>query len=200
MVIALLGDSSSGKDRIKRDLVDCGYEPIVSYTTRNKREQEKNGEDYFFIDDKTFSYGVRCGLFAEYDEYSQNRKYGTYYKSYNDGKDKVVILTPNGLRQLKNNPIITDDIFAVYIKCPLGQRIKRYIDRIGDNKFTFDDKNEISARVERDYAMFLGIENDVDLVVDNYDTCTTAVSEILSKIVEKSIKSGVGNCQITTWK
>ena len=53
------------------------------------------------------------------------------------------------------------------VEANLGTRVKRYIDRCGVNKFNFDDKNEIAARVERDYSMFLGLEREVDMVVDN---------------------------------
>ena len=35
------------------------------------------------------------------------------------------------------------------------------------DKFNYDDKNEIAARVERDYSMFLGLEREVDMVIDN---------------------------------
>jgi phage anti-repressor protein len=45
--------------------------------------------------------------------------------------------------------------------------VKRYIDRCGVDKFNFDDKNEVAARVERDYGMFLGIEREVDMVIEN---------------------------------
>ena len=35
------------------------------------------------------------------------------------------------------------------------------------DKFNFDDKNEIAARVERDFGAFLGVKDEVDLVVHN---------------------------------
>ena len=69
-------------------------------------------------------------------------------------------------RQLKRS-CPNDDIFVVYVTANLGTRIKRYIDRCGVDKFNFDDKNEIAARVERDFAMFLGLDKEADLVVNN---------------------------------
>ena len=168
MIIVLLGASGSGKSTIENELsVHHGFEKIVSYTTRQPRENEENGKDYWFVDNDTFIEIMNRDLFAEHDEYSQNRLYGTLKSDYVEG-NKVVVLTPNGLRQLKKN-CHNEDIFTVLVESSLGTRIKRYIDRVGVNKFTYDDKNEIASRVERDFSMFLGLEKEVDLVVDNDD-------------------------------
>ena len=166
MIIVLLGASGSGKSTIENELaIHHGVEKIISYTTRKPRENEVNGKDYYFVDDEIFREVLNRDLFAEHDEYSQNRLYGTLKSDYIDG-DKVVVLTPNGLRQLKNN-LPNGDIFTVLVEASLGTRVKRYIDRCGGDKFNFDDKNEIASRVERDYSMFLGLEKEVDLVVHN---------------------------------
>lgn len=166
MIIVLLGASSSGKSTIENILSqNFGYEKIVSYTTRPQRLGETNGKDYHFITNEQFQDSLRKGLFAEYDEYSQERFYGTLKSDYKKG-NKVVVLTPNGLRQLKRS-CHDDDIYSVFVDASLGTRIKRYIDRCDVNKFNFDDKNEIASRVERDFAMFLGIDKEVNLVVNN---------------------------------
>ena len=166
MIIVLLGASGSGKSTIENELATHhGYKKIISYTTRNPRDGEENGKDYYFIDNDTFEEVLNRDLFAEHDEYSQNRLYGTLKSDYVDG-DKVVVLTPNGLRQLKRS-CPSENILTVLVEASLGTRIKRYIDRCGVQKFDFQDKNEIAARVERDYGMFLGLDKEVDLVVHN---------------------------------
>lgn len=167
MIIALLGASGSGKSILQHELATHhGFKKIVSYTTRKPREGEENGKDYYFTNNETFNDMLRQGLFAEYEAYSQNRLYGTLKIDYKDSNNKVVVLTPNGFRQLKKN-YPNEDILTVLVEANLGTRVKRYIDRCGVNKFNFDDKNEIAARVERDYAMFLGLEKEVDLVIHN---------------------------------
>ena len=166
MIIILIGASGSGKSSIEKILADnYGYEKIISYTTRSPRNGEINGIDYNFIDNKTFTDMINNNLFAEYDEYSQNRLYGTLKSDYIEG-NKVVVLTPNGFRKIKQN-CKTDNIYTILVNSNLGTRVKRYIDRCGVNKFNFDDKNEIASRVERDFGMFLGIEKEVDIVIDN---------------------------------
>ena len=43
----------------------------------------------------------------------------------------------------------------------------RYINRVGLDKFDYDDKTEICNRTERDWSMLLGMDKEVNLVVDN---------------------------------
>ena len=165
MIICLIGASGSGKSTLEKIISEkFGYQKVVSHTTRMPRIGEINGKDYYFINNEVFEDMISNGLFAEYDEYSQKRIYGTLKSDYQEG-NKVVVLTPNGLRQLKKN-CPNEGIFTVLVTANLGTRVKRYIDRCGVDKFDFDDKNEIAARVERDYGMFLGLEREVDMVVD----------------------------------
>ena len=188
MIIVLLGASGSGKSTIEHELAThYGFEKIVSYTTREPRKNEENGKDYYFVDNETFNEILNNNLFAEYDEYSQNRLYGTLKSDYIDG-NKVVVLTPNGLRQIKKN-CKNENIFIVLVEASLGTRIKRYIDRCGVDNFNFDDKNEIAARVERDYGMFLGLEKEVDIVVrnDEGDDIKEIVKEILECLEERKM-------------
>lgn len=166
MIIALIGASGSGKSTIEKRLhEDYGYEKIVSYTTRKPREGETNGVDYNFITNEEFEKLIHNGKMAEYDEYSQGRLYGTLKEDYQGG-NKVIVLTPNGYRQLKQM-CLQDKIVSVLVETTLGTRIKRYIDRCGVNEFNYDDKNEIFSRVERDFGMFLGLEKEVDIVINN---------------------------------
>lgn len=186
MIIALIGASGSGKSTIEHELSNKhGFDKIISYTTRKPRGNEKNGVDYHFITNDDFTKLINSGEMAEYDEYSQGRLYGTLKQDYKSG-NKVVVLTPNGVRQLKNN-CKDDDIFVILVNANLGTRVKRYIDRCGVDKFNFDDKNEIAARVERDFGMFLGIENEVDLVVDNSEG--VGIKTLTSKILLDCIKN-----------
>ena len=182
MIIVILGASGSGKSTLENEIaIRFGYKKIVSHTTRFPRVGEINGKDYHFINNYQFEDMIRQGLFAEYDEYSQKRIYGTLKSDYQEG-DKIVVLTPNGLRQLKKN-CPNEKIFTVLVEANLGTRVKRYIDRCGVDKFDFDDKNEISARVERDFGMFCGLEKEVDMVVDNSEG--SDISIIADEVIVK---------------
>lgn len=183
MTIILLGASGSGKSTIENELsTHHGFSKIVSYTTRKPRNNEENGKDYYFVDNETFNEILDRDLFAEYDEYSQNRLYGTLKSDYVDD-NKVVVLTPNGLRQLKKN-CPNDNIFTVLVEASLGTRIKRYVDRCNVNKFNFDDADEIFARINRDFGMFLGLEKEVDFVVHNDEGAD--IKELVAEILKNA--------------
>ena len=182
MIIVLLGASSSGKSTIEHELsTHHGFEKIISYTTRQPRDNEENGKDYWFVDNDTFEEVLKRDLFAEHDEYSQNRLYGTLKSDYVDG-NKVVVLTPNGLRQLKKN-CPNEDILTVLVEASLGTRVKRYIDRCGVDKFNFDDAGEIFERINRDFGMFLGLEKEVDLVIHNDEG--SDIQDLVSDILDQ---------------
>ena len=177
--IVIVGETGAGKSTLENELHKKGYKKIISYTTRKSRPDEVNGVDYWFINNDTFKEMINLGLFAEYEEYSNERFYGTLKTDYCDETtDKVVVLTPNGLRQIRKN---FNNIYAVYVTASLGTRMKRYIDRLGNN-FSYLEKDELSSRVERDFGAFLGVENDVDLVINNDGkNIKDVVSDILNE-------------------
>lgn len=132
MIIVLLGASGAGKSRIERELAEkYNFNKITSFTTRGIRNGETNGRDYYFVSNSEFEEMLTDGMFAEYEEYSQNRFYGTLKSDYTDEEtteDRVVVLTPNGYKQLQKN-IDKKNFFSVLITANLGTRMKRYIDR-----------------------------------------------------------------------
>ena len=163
--IVLIGASGSGKSTIENELNNHGFRKIVSYTTREPIDGEKNGKDYWFVTKDTFKDMLAEGLFAEYEEYSQGRFYGTLKSDYVEDNN-VAVLTPNGIRQLKRN-LPNADIYSVLVEANLGTRMLRYINRIGLDKFNFDDKSELCSRTDRDFGMFLGMDKEVNLIVNN---------------------------------
>lgn len=56
LVVILSGVSSIGKDQVRQKLLDdpeLGLMDIISLTTRPKKETEKDGWDYYFVNHKT---------------------------------------------------------------------------------------------------------------------------------------------------
>lgn len=193
MLVVLIGESGAGKSVIEKELItNYGFNNIIKWTTRPIRDNEQNDVDYHFISLETFDKMIKDGEFLEYEEYPQNRYYGTisydyqYYLKNNDNK-AVVTLTPNGYRKLKS--IYKDNIIGIHINASLGIRVQRYIDRCGINKFNFDDMNEINARVNRDYGMFLGIDNEVDYtIMNNGKIELSTIGSFITDIVNETIK------------
>lgn len=163
MIIAIMGESGSGKSTMETELAQLGYAKIVSTTTRQRRPGEINGVDYNFVTVPIFEKMIHAGKMLEWELYSQNRYYGIAISDIPKNTNSVAVVTPNGYRALKKLDGV--DVFGVYLTASLGNRMIRYITRCGVKSFNYDDKNEICARVERDYGMFLGIEKEVDITV-----------------------------------
>lgn len=178
MLIALVGASGTGKSSIEAEICRLtDYKKIVSWTTRKPRPGEVNEVDYYFTSNEDFLKAI--DHFAEYEEYSQNRYYGTMKVQYDNSKKQVTVLTPHGVRQIKKNmPDL--DIFTAYITSPLKDRAIRYINRCGD-ELSYSDMTELGARIERDFGMFKGFEDESDLVIDNDGSMT--INEITLTIL-----------------
>lgn len=183
MIICLVGASGVGKTTIQNELCNVAeYQRIVSYTTREPRAREIDGTDYHFINNTAFMHMI--DEFAEFEEYSAGRLYGTLKSQYNIVSDAVVVLTPHGVRQLKKN-VSDADFFIVYIDAPLKDRVLRYIKRCDDN-LSYSDITELTERIQRDFGMFRGFEDEADLIVNNpYGTC---ISSIVGEIWKNSLK------------
>lgn len=171
MLIAICGPSGAGKSMLETELKRMGVKSVVNYTTRDRRPGERNTVDYNFISKQDYEDMLKENLFCVSEKYSGDRYYGTLKEDIvklSESKDIYAItLTPNGIRAV--DALIEDknNLIKVMVTASLGVRVKRYIDRKGDMEFNFDDMNEINARVNRDFGMFLNMEDYCDMVLDN---------------------------------
>ncbi len=71
--------SGAGKTTIVRHLLDSvpGLEFSVSATTRERRNEEVNGRDYYFMSVLDFKDKIKNKLFLEWEEVYQDLYYGT---------------------------------------------------------------------------------------------------------------------------
>lgn len=155
-MIVLVGESASGKSSIERYLVEnCGYNKIVSYTTRQPREGEVDGVDYHFITKSQFRRLKEQDFFAETAVYN-DWYYGVAKRDCTD--DKVAVLTPHGLRQVSKIKEI--NVTSFYINVPRRDRLIKILQR-GDNI------EESYRRNLSDVGQFDGVWDEVDYVINN---------------------------------
>ncbi len=78
MLVVLSGPSGSGKDTVLAELfkLDIGIVQSISMTTRQPRDDEKNGVDYLFVEEEYFLTAITNGRMLEYAKYGMNY-YGT---------------------------------------------------------------------------------------------------------------------------
>ena len=164
-MIVLIGESASGKTSIEKKLIKKGYNKIVSYTTRPMRPGEIEGKDYYFISEPEFDQKAENGFFAEKSKYKE-AQYGIAREDCLD--DRVVIVEPYGLGQLKRNESL--NVISFYIRVDERRRAIRMIER-GDKLM------DVFQRILFDQGRFQFIAEETDYIIDNHDL-DTAVREI----------------------
>ena len=98
VTVIICGRSGTGKSTLEEELIGMGYGRIISCTTRPPREGEKDGVDYYFLTKEVFLKRVENSEFIEWTSYNGNL-YGTL-KSEMSSEDKVVVLDPNGVKNI----------------------------------------------------------------------------------------------------
>ena len=170
-MVVLCGESASGKSSIEKCLVGAyGFKKIVSYTTREPRENEVNGIDYHFISVEEFNKLKEEDFFAETAIYN-GWYYGTAKEDCTD--DKVAVLTPHGLRQIMKIPNL--NLIVFYINVPRRDRLIKILQR-GDNI------EESYRRNLSDVGVFDGFVDEVDYVIDN-PNYNKSIIDITNEIV-----------------
>ena len=106
IILCLIGKSASGKTFVRDKLVkEHGYKSLVTFTSRPLRKGEKQDITYHFISQEDFEQKIEDGFFAEWKKYDTEQGvwyYGTALTDcYDADDDTVVILTPDGVRDLQ---------------------------------------------------------------------------------------------------
>lgn len=165
--LVLFGEGGSGKDTIVNWLYreyPNNFHKVVSYTTRPKRIDENNGDDYYFISPKTFEQYEKNDYFLETSIYNNNWQYGTSLKEFKEDKVNLCVLDINGVRSLSQNP----NFDCVFIKVEVGAstRLHRMLQRVEKDN---SDKviAEVCRRFYKDYKDFTLFKEDVEYMNNN---------------------------------
>ncbi|MDO5014872.1 MAG: guanylate kinase [Clostridia bacterium] len=143
--LIISGPSGSGKDTLINELVkkDLGIITSTSYTTRKARKGETNGQDYFFVDEKSFRKAIDNDEMIEYVKY-ENNYYGTP-KCFVDEKikeGKIVILKIDVVGADRIRKLYNDSV-SIFIMPPSLETLKeRLVNR------NTEKKDEIILRLE----------------------------------------------------
>ncbi len=166
------GFSGVGKGTLVKGLMDQfdGYALSVSATTRNPREGEVDGVNYFFKTREEFERMIREDELLEHAQYVNNY-YGTpraYVEGMlNEGKDVILEIEIQGARQIKKK---MPEAISIFIMPPTAQTLKERL--VGRGTETAE---VIEQRLQRAVEESEGIEE--------YDYIL--VNDVLSESVER---------------
>lgn len=131
-IFYIIGKSSSGKDTVYKYLISkMNFIPIVMYTTRPMRENERQGREYYFVDRACFDKMCSDGDVIE------SRIYNTVHGEwiYFTAKNSISITDGNclGIGTLESFVRIKEffgsAVIPIYIETDDGIRLSRAVER-----------------------------------------------------------------------
>ena len=124
MLILFSGPSGVGKDTVL-DVVlnkDKSLQKSISLTTRDIRDNEIDGKDYFFLDNFQFAQKVLDGSMLEATSF-RAWMYGTPLDSLDKDKINIGVFNPTSIRSLLKNGEC--DVFVAYVRTDDKERLLR---------------------------------------------------------------------------
>lgn len=177
LLIVFSGPSGSGKDTVLGELKkrDINMKQSVSVTTRDIRDGEVDGVDYYFTDVQTFEKNIEEGYFLEYVKYGSNY-YGTPKKRIEeliDGGSNVVLkIEVEGAGNVRR---VFPDAVSVFIIPPSMEELeKRLKGRGTETEESFRNRLDI-AKEELKRAC----EYDYIVVNDSVSACADRVCAVI---------------------
>lgn len=184
MLFAIAAPSGAGKTSIVKAMLKLFPDLVfsVSVTTREKRDKEINGKDYFFITKDEFLEKIKKNELVEYEILFDNNYYGTL-KSYVDenlNKNINVIfdIDVNGAISLKR--IYNGDVILIFIKPPSKEIVEQRLRDRGT-----ETVEQIKKRMIR-YDSEIGLMNEFNFIVEN-SNLESAISQVKEIIIKYKI-------------
>jgi len=176
MLIVITGPSGCGKstlaNRMLEKLEDMAFS--VSYTTRQKRDSEREGKDYHFVSKETFEKMIQDDRFAEWAVVHGNY-YGTPRNVLERDKKKGDILLDidvQGAAQIRQK--MEDAVFVFILPPRFPELRKRLKERGQDSESTIQERLSMARKEIKRYREF-------DYLVVN-DDLTQAEEELIAVI------------------
>lgn len=182
-LIAVSAASGAGKTSIVKKILHLFPQIVfsISATTRPKRDNEKDGVEYFFIKEEDFKKKIDNGEFVEWEKF-----YGYYYGTFknfvdeniNVGKSVLIEIDVIGAIYIKKH---YPDSHVIYIMPPSYDEL---IKRLRNRKT--ETEEDFQKRIER-AKMELSHKDKFDYIIvnENLDKAIEETSVLIKKIVNK---------------
>ena len=178
ILVVVSGFSGAGKGTLMKELLKRydNYALSVSATTRQPREGEKDGEDYFFVSREYFQQMIEEGRLVEYAQYV-NHYYGTprdyVEKKMAEGKDVILEIEIQGALKVKKR---FPDALLIFVTPPSAGELRRRL--VGRGTETIE---VINARLRRAAEEASGMEAyDYLLINDEIDKCVEQMHQLIT--------------------
>jgi guanylate kinase len=178
-LLVLAAPSGAGKTTVARRLVDRNPELVfsVSATTRPPRPREKDGRDYYFVDDAAFDRMIERNELAEW-AVVHGRRYGTPRREITQhierGHTVLLDIDVQGARQVRR---LFPNALLVFILTPSAAELHRRLSERGSEDPVERHRRLVNARREIEAASefdFVVVNDDLDRAVDHVEAILRA--------------------------
>lgn len=184
ILFVISAPSGAGKTTLCKEIIDIfpNLRHSVSFTTRQARPGETDGQDYFFITHAEFMRMVAAAEFAEWAEVHGNL-YGTSLKTLenyrNNGIDVILDIDCQGANQLKK---LFQGAVYLFILPPSVQELKRRLNfRCADAPDVIERRLGAAAGEIRESRWY-------DYIIIN-DVFSKAVEELKSIVLAEQCRT-----------
>jgi len=176
-LIVLSGFSGSGKGTIIKRLMEKydNYALSVSVTTRQPREGEEEGVNYFFRSQEEFDQMVKEDAFIEYASYVKH-SYGTpkafVTKKLEEARDVILEIEVQGALHVKE---VMPEAISIFVTPPSGEELERRLSGRGT-----ETPEVVADRMARAYEEADSMDQyDYLLINDDLEECVDKLHELI---------------------
>ena len=142
--IVLVGKAASGKDYLRKRLMNKGLSYGVSHTTRDPRPGEVHGQDYIYVSVEEFMQLVESNQIVEYQQFD---------------KADIMIMNAEAIDMLPED--IRSQCTVIYLDIPYEVRRDRLMSRS-------DQQDPMEGRMQLDEEQYANFNN-FDIRITNPD-------------------------------
>jgi guanylate kinase len=179
MLFVITGPSGCGKSTLAHRVLARveNLQFSVSHTTREKRDSEEEGIDYYFVSRREFERMIEDNRFYEWA-----RVHGHYYgtsrreiEKKSAGQDLLLDIDVQGAEQIRSK--LKKAVF-VFIFPPHLEELKRRLEERGqESAAEIEQRLEMAKREIRSYLLF-----DYLIINDNLDNATQELETIILSV------------------
>lgn len=185
-IIVITAPSGAGKSTIVRKLIKqrIDLEFSISLTTRERREGEIDGKDYYFVTHNEFQNRVQKGDLVEHEEVYPGQFYGTLRSEieriWSQRRIAIFDMDVKGAENIKK--AYGNDALVIFIAPPDKETLARRL----TNRNT-ESKDSLKKRIKK-AEQELAYKDKADKVVvnDDFDIAFMNVKNIITNFLKKA--------------
>ena len=189
-ILIITAPSGAGKTSITRYLMQKFPELAfsVSAATRKARENEVNGEDYYFLSEEEFQHKIKVKEFAEWEMVYEGKYYGTLKSEleriWSNNQVPVLDIDVKGaIHVQKQYPINT---LSLFIEPPSVDELKKRLEGRGTETI-----ETLTARVSK-ASYEISFKTHFDKVIVNKDLTSACIAaeKLVTDFLQQPLQEG----------